>query len=315
MHHKLNIEDGHRHRSLSNLSDYTDPKSTSPHVMVDERPSLPSNGNDVSIDIYVKATGKHPWFDRAERIADTWGKEVAANNGKITFLFDNNNHAEVDEFSQQRPWIMAKHVEGTDKQGGYKGAGVTQASKRDAFRAQRLKTRAVFTNYLGNPEKPDWICYMDDDMIVNISNLKMDLLDNEPECSPNCLIADIKEHRHSGIMFTVGGWCMQQNLAQRAAELLHDTTDEELKWAKTDDLSFNQMVLQIGLGATITDSDRWYSELSRNVEKRLKWGERGMWPNKLKFRQSIEQNLAVYHYSYAYNSEQWPVKVQKERGD
>ena len=154
---------------------------------------------------------------------------------------------------------------------------------------------------------------MDDDMIVNISNLKISLLENEPECSPNCMIADRRAWQ--GIPYTAGGWCMQQNLAQRAAELLRDTTDEELKWTNTDDVNFNQMVLQIGLGATITDSDRWYSELSRNVEKRLKWGERGMWPNKLKFRQSIEQNLAVYHYSYAYNSEQWPVKVQKERGD
>ena len=53
-----------------------------------------------------------------------------------------------------------------------------------------------------------------------------------------------------------------KKLALRAAELLHDTTNEELGWTNTDDVNFSQMVLQIGLGATITDSDRWYSELS-----------------------------------------------------
>jgi len=288
-HHKYPIEDSH-HRSLSTLSDFIDPKSTSPHVMVDKS----FNGNDVTIHMYIKTTGRRPWFNRVERIADTWGKEVAANIGKITFLIDNNNQAEVDEFFHQRPWTIVKHIEGTDN-GRYKGRGITHAAKLDAHRGQRLKTRAVFADYLDNPEKPDWICYMDDDMIVNISNLKMDLLENEPECSPNCMIADRRAWR--GISYTAGGWCMQQNLAQRAAELLHDKTDDELNWTLTDDVDFNQMVIQKGLGATATGSDRWHSEFA-NEGKQLKWGDRGMWQDKTKFRETIGHNLAVYHIGY-----------------
>eukprot|EP00578_Thalassiosira_sp_NH16_P031412 CAMPEP_0181079906 /NCGR_PEP_ID=MMETSP1071-20121207/2279_1 /TAXON_ID=35127 /ORGANISM="Thalassiosira sp., Strain NH16" /LENGTH=178 /DNA_ID=CAMNT_0023161339 /DNA_START=243 /DNA_END=779 /DNA_ORIENTATION=- len=129
-----------------------------------------------------------------------------------------------------------------------------------------------------------------------MTNLMMDLFEKEPQCSPNCLIADKKGH--GGIQYTAGGWCMQRQLVQRVGELLKEKNDQALGWKSTDDVCFNKQVMTAGLGVTVIDSDRWFSELSwrRRDKKRQKLGSVGT--HKILFMQTVVPSLAVYHQSF-----------------
>ena len=74
----------------------------------------------------------------------------------------------VDEAFSTRKWAKVKHVKGTDKQGEYKHAtGRYDPILKVAWAAQRLKTRAVFTEEEEQNSPVDWVCYIDDDMVVN----------------------------------------------------------------------------------------------------------------------------------------------------
>ena len=260
--HQLSLSSSLRRLSID---DYSDPKTIVPH------------GNDVSIHFYIKSTGKHPWFLKALRIADTWAKEV----DDITFMLDNSNIDEVSEEFGARPWVKVKHVDGTDKQGEYKtargvrsGGDIELADKleAEAYKAQRLKTRAVFVEEEKMPNQADWVCYIDDDMVVHVENLKMELLWKGVECAPDCIIGD--KHKHSGTYYTNAAWCMNKDLVQRTTALLKDKTDEELGWLGTDDVSFHRAVIINALGAETTDSEKIYSRLSwgQNEPKRMKYG-------------------------------------------
>lgn len=286
----------HRHRSLG-ISDYKDPKS-----IVDNDNAIGDSASppSMSIHFYIKTSGQERFLTRAKHIADTWGKEVMMphNNGDATgnviqFLFDNQNQAAVEDFARDRPWVQIRHVEDTDGQGGYKGKGRhNEAQIAAAFRAQRLKTRAVFINEFSEVDTPaaEWVCYLDDDMVVNGTNLQRDLREKAEHCTPNCLIAD--GNRWKDIQYTAGGWCMNHQLAYRTYDLLQQHTDEELQWESTDDVSFNYYVMFQVLGVLPTNSDRWRSELhSRSTL-------RGM--SVQAFSETVVPTLAVYHSMYVY---------------
>jgi len=279
--HQLSLSSSLRRLSID---DYSDPKTVVPQ------------DKEVSIHVYIKASGKHPWIERALLIADTWAKEV----DDITFMLDNNNHEEVSEAFGARPWVKVKHIEGTDKQGQYKVRNGDEEEMKamvaEAYKAQRLKTRAVFTEEEEQNSKADWICYIDDDMVVNVSNLKKELIEKEPECAPDCIIGDKRMH---GTYYTNGAWCMNKDLVQRTTALLKDKTDEELRWKKTDDLDFHRFVTSNALGVEITDSDQIFSELAfqKDEPKRMKYGmERD------EFAEKISPTLAVYHIGLSPNS-------------
>jgi len=250
--------------------------------------------DDVSIHYFIKSSGNEPYIQRALDIADKWAKEVE----DITFLMDNTNHDKVDLEYSTRPWAKVRHVDGTDNQGDYKIAnGRDNPVLLEAYAAQRLKTRAVFAEDLntGAPRTTsDWTCYLDDDMVVNHTNLKAELLKKEPTCSPNCIIGDMAVH--AGIPYTGGGWCMEQKLVERIATLFKEKTDEEIGWHSTDDVDFHHAVLNKALGVEMIDSELFYSELAwrKKSEKRLKYG---LHMSLTEFGEKVVSSLAVYHTS------------------
>ena len=199
------------------MSDFVDPKST----------VVRATTAGTSIQFYIKSSGRPQYLSRSERIANSWAKD---SNSQITFLFDTYNIPGVVRLQEQYPWITVRQIDGTLRQGEYKG-GDTNA----AYHAQRIKTRAVFTDFdntLNNsnnstmPNKPaiDWICYLDDDMDVHVSNLINDLEQRKPRCTPNCWVAD------AYYQFPSGGWCMEVSLANRVGDLLEQKTDEQISW-------------------------------------------------------------------------------------
>lgn len=293
--HNRNLESGRRSLREADLSEYLDPKSTFPRLI-----NAPPN-SDVSVHFYIKTSGNHPFLERAEAIADTWGRETDG----ITFLFDNNNSDEVAQFDQLRPWVSVKYVEGTDVQGDYKDINARdRAALSESYQGQRKKTRAVFADHLAKPGPiPDWVCYIDDDMIVNVPILKVDLVNKEPQCSPDCLIADRHIHgrgfREATVQYSAGGWCINRDLAHRVGALFSDKSDEELNWLGNDDYSFNLDVMKGWLGVTPTDSEKWYSELywrRRNKPKKLE--NVGRLCSLSSFSEMVVPTLAVYQTIY-----------------
>jgi len=198
-------------------------------------------------------------------IADTWARDAwvrEAGDRRVTFLFDHKNEDAVSDLGRSAPWIEIRHVDGTDRQGEYKkGAG----DKFAAWEAQRTKTRAVFLDYV-NGDPPDWVCYLDDDMLVNVANLRRDLAEQSRSCADNCLIADAMARRKGGGGWTVGGWCMNGSLAKRTAVLLDERTDASLGWTNNDDVSFNRAVMMNANKVRPRSSPLWYSEYSHPVQ-------------------------------------------------
>ena len=282
----------------------------------------PASADGLTVHFYIKTSGSQVYLDRARHSADTWTRD--ADPGSVTFLFDNHQADEVDRMAEEHPWIAIRHVEGTDQQGNYKGHRKPEVEAAHA--AQHLKTRAVFDLYRTDPV-PDWVCYLDDDMMVNVAVLKEDLLELTPNCSPDCLIADGQvwmpngeNGKGSGMIqpYTVGGYCMQDNLVRRVTELFAAKTDADIGWIGTDDLHFNRFVMQEALGVTVTNSDRWYSEFAypdvdeygfhkHTMHQDRANGAVGMkfwmrqkptWENDGELMAKFVPSLAVYHMGY-----------------
>ncbi|KAL7546619.1 hypothetical protein ACHAWF_009958 [Thalassiosira exigua] len=262
------------------------------------------------VHVYVKTSGKPAYLARSIRVADAYGRGVDA----LTFLFDRDDAAEVDAFGRDRPWLDVRRVDGTEKQGDYHIEEDTleqvRAAQATAYKAQRIKTRYVFRDFFGEDGANwngaaggggpgyDWVCYMDDDMLLNVANLKSDLVDLGRTCLPSCLVTD--EKGHGGIKYTQGGWCMNVDLARRTAELLAAKTDEELGWTSTDDVSFNQAVMQWGLGVRPTNSARWWSELAwRRKDAKFVATKEVHWGTLEGVRREILPSLAAYHVRFA----------------
>jgi len=298
-----------RHRSLG-VSDFNDPKSTI--ARIEELSSTPTT---TSIQFYIKSSGKPTYLSRSRRIANSWAKDT---NNQITFLFDTDNNSGVLRFQEQYPYITIRQVDGTLRQGEYKGGGDANA----AYHAQRIKTRAVFTDFdttffnnnKNNKPVPDWVCYLDDDMSVHVSNLMEDLEQRKPSCTPNCWIGDTYHD-----WFAAGGWCMERELANKVKDLLKLKTDEEIGWDGTDDGGFSKSVMRgvngIQPSVSIIDSNRWFSEFHRpmcseqenctvtgykKINQRISW--KNPWTKNRAFMDEWYPNVAVYFNVYGMRS-------------
>jgi len=177
---------------------------------------------DIKIKYFVKTSGQKPYLSLARNIASSWGREVTEGDpGKkqrMVFLEDSLNNPEgVDELENDHPWISVERVRGTDCQGEYKISG---GDVNCAHLAQRLKTRAVFDLFgkeafqSTDASHYDWLCYFDDDSVVNVENLVNELQSKYKECAPSCFIADAPAFGNR-TPYPAGGWCMERMAAMR----------------------------------------------------------------------------------------------------
>ena len=192
----------------------------------------------IKIKYFVKTSGQKPYLSLANNIADCWGKDITEgdpnNKHRITYLEDSHNNPEgVDELEREHPWITIERVRGTDCQGDYKVVG---GDVNCAHWAQRLKTRAVFDLFgkedfqnaaegvledredgADNADASffDWLCYFDDDMVVNVDMLEKEISESKhEECAPNCFLADAPAFGGK-TKYPAGGWCMERMAAMR----------------------------------------------------------------------------------------------------
>eukprot|EP00565_Helicotheca_tamesis_P007549 CAMPEP_0185730352 /NCGR_PEP_ID=MMETSP1171-20130828/9644_1 /TAXON_ID=374046 /ORGANISM="Helicotheca tamensis, Strain CCMP826" /LENGTH=304 /DNA_ID=CAMNT_0028399381 /DNA_START=116 /DNA_END=1027 /DNA_ORIENTATION=+ len=242
-----------------------------------------SNPETMVIHFYIKTSGQDKYFNRAKRMVKTWGMDGAAGGGKMILMMDGKNRESVDAFGAEHSYLDIVHVDGTDRQGDYKKGSPSHEDLREAFHAQRVKTRAVFTEFVSSrngdeaKQPPDWMCYLDDDMMVNVTNLKTELGRLWHSCTPNCFIADGLTYT-GGVDYTSCGYCMERDLASRIEAVLSEKTDEELKWVGNDDVEFNRMLKQ-ELNVARINSEYWYSQESKPkvtgtlMEKVTYWDE------------------------------------------
>ena len=191
--------------------------------------------------MYVKTSGIEPYLERARAISLGWGEEAANSLGRLTFALDTVNQRGVDR-ALRGGHVTLLTVNGTDSFGLYKKSKCAEAgnngrctnsernrAKAQAHAAQRTRMRAVLADF-GNPgagSTAEWLCYVDDDSQVNVTNLRTELRRMPSRegagCSPSCWVGDLQMSPRSGreIYYTAGGWCMERDLAHRINELLH----------------------------------------------------------------------------------------------
>ena len=108
----------------------------------------------------------------------------------------------------------------------------------------------------------EWLCYIDDDMYVNVNVLNHDLANvlanPPPTCSrlDRCVVADVGPYVQSSgnvIPYSNAVWCMTMPTLRAVHQLLQENTDKELKWIFSDDVGFAEL-LQRRLNITYTDS-------------------------------------------------------------
>jgi len=272
------------------------------------------------VHFYVKAScNSSSYYERAKHAAETWTKDAA--EGSVTFLFDDNNGG-FDELSNAHPGLEMINVDRiNDRHGEYSTPEGSSSEVTKALRLRR-KTRAVFADFTrkrkyrarqGSPylSDTDFICYLDDDMSANVSNLRRDLASNMPSCSPFCIVGEIfgNAEAEPWARWTVGGWCMQQHLLLQVAKLLARNTDEDLVWTGSDDVGFNEVLQRrSNLHLNYVNSDRWYSELSYAVP-----GADGQVLKKSFFTERVEKNINIATFALA--QVQWRKAIKKKAID
>ena len=298
-------------------------KTYRPATSYDRRPKPPDTAPLPSteellprVHFYVKAScNSSSYFERAKHAAETWAKDA---EDHVTFLFDDENggfddlsvaHKEIEMISVDR--MKDRHGEYTTPEEG--SSEVTKAQRL------RRKTRAVFMDYVrrkyrarqGRPSDTDFICYLDDDMSVNVLNLRQDLASKMTNCSPFCIVGEIfgNAEAEPWACWTVGGWCMQQHLLLQVAKLLARNTDDELVWTGSDDVGFNEVLQRRNLHLNYVNSDRWYSELSYAVP-----GADGHQVlKKTFFTERVERNINIATFALA--QVQWRKAIKKKAID
>lgn len=270
------------------------------------------------VHFYVKAScNSSSYYERAKHAAETWAKDAEEH---VTFLFDNDNGG-FGDLSRAYPWLEMINVDRiNDRHGEY---STPEEGSHEVTKAQRLrrKTRAVFMDYVkskyrarqGSPclSDTDFICYLDDDMSANVSNLRRDLASNMPNCSPFCIVGEIfgNAEAEPWARWTVGGWCMQQRLLLQVAKLLARNTDEDLVWTGSDDVGFNEVLQRrTNLHLNYVNSDLWYSELSYAVP-----GADGQVLKKTFFTEREEKNINIATFALA--QVQWKKAIKKKTLD
>jgi hypothetical protein len=112
-----------------------------------------------------------------------------------------------------------------------------------------------------------WLCYIDDDMYVNVNNLNTELsgvlASPPPTCSDpeRCVVADvgpIKLPEGDVVRYSNAIWCMTMPTLNAVAKLFREKTDAELNWSGSDDVGFAR-ALGHNLNITFADGPGMYS--------------------------------------------------------
>ena len=224
---------------------------------------------DLSVFIGIKATtAEEKYVHRARNILQTWGQDA---QGYLALITDGINSQHNAHFQMEFPSLSIIQMAGTERFGLYHKVAqeklncsqtATECSNT-AFASQRIKTRSYIkwiTNALRPDAGVDWVCYVDDDMYVNVETLDSTLraIAAAPPSTcqdpRKCVVADRGLFlTHKDLFYSVAVWCMRIPTLHAVAALLDAHSDEELQWNGPDDVGMAK-VLKYYLNITITDS-------------------------------------------------------------
>lgn len=224
-------------------------------------------------------TAEDKYIRRTREILHSWGRDA---RGYMALITDGANKHHNVVFKREFPSLPIIEVEGTEKFGFYhkqtrEKKNCTESKDdcvQEAFNAQRKKTRAFLEWFLDNSRNEsgiNWMCYIDDDMYVNVKRLN-DVLEEIIAKPPRtcldaarCVVADtgffplIKN-----LFYSTAVWCMQIPTAKNVRRLFDLYNDRELGWTDADDVGLAK-VLHRHLNITYTDSKSMLSVLNKLV--------------------------------------------------
>lgn len=199
-------------------------------------------------------------MDRLRNILGTYGTFCAH---RITALTDDADLPALKRVQSDFPNLNVEIVRDDTAFGAYRDASM--GSESEGKVAQAKKNKALFQFYQRvAPSVPDtkslWLCYVDDDMYVNIPSLQAELK------TTSGWIGDTSINQYCGgylsdhrIRYTIGGWCMDRPTADAIAAYTVDYAPE----AYTDDFEFCCLVykhLKSEKQLAPKDSNAWFDE-------------------------------------------------------
>ena len=159
---------------------------------------------------------------------------------------------------------------GSEKFGQYRNGA---AHRHIGYASQRIKVRSLIKWFLDSVREDsgiEWLCYIDDDMYVNVNVLNHDLANvlanPPPTCSrlDRCVVADVGPITLGDgltVQYSNAVWCMTMPTLGAVHRLLQEKTDSALGWGGengSDDVGF-ALMLQRGLNITFTNSLSMFS--------------------------------------------------------
>lgn len=142
---------------------------------------------------------------------------------------------------------------------------VEPGNRLAAHASQRIKTRSLikwFHNSIRDDSNIKWLCYIDDDMYVNVNILNNELArllaNPPPTCSrlDRCVVADVGHNNNNNVDYSNAVWCMPIPTLKAVHRLLDTFNDHTLGWynnSGSDDVGFAKL-LQNHLNIKYTDS-------------------------------------------------------------
>jgi len=212
--------------------------------------------------VVKSSTAKKKYVDRLRNILGTYGTFCAH---RITALTDDADLPALKRVQSDFPNLNVEIVRDNTAFGAYHDASM--GSESEGKVAQAKKNKALFQFYQRvAPSVPDtkslWLCYVDDDMYVNIPSLQAELK------TTSGWIGDTGINPYCGsykwdyrVRYTIGGWCMDRPTADAIAAYTVDYAPE----AYTDDVKFCCLVYEYfksekRQSVAPKNSNAWFSE-------------------------------------------------------
>lgn len=260
-------------------------------VDLSERPQL-CTVNGVKVLFAIKTSSKSKYADNLKHMCDTWGKTWC--DGNVTALSDNSSSSNNKDMRALFPRLTIFEVPDSNNFGNYKGyfdkatgdykGYIDEATRRErmliAFRAQIIKLIALFEIFKALPTaltSDTWLCYLDDDMYVNVPALVSELRGVPlPLTGPGRWIADAgitpgQQWKSNSTgeppMYSNGGFCMDSVLALAVANSIlteYAIHKDRVLGMGPDDTGFASWIRR-QLGHTVVDSKAWFSQNSAPV--------------------------------------------------
>ena len=221
--------------------------------------TVPFTRSNLSILVALKTSSKHRFFTATMKVISSWGRDVA---GHLLVVTDDA----VPLHNQQLRLLLQNESallipKGASDFNAYKTKKDSRKSLSSGFHAQQDKTKAVLRTFVRS-RKEHFVCYFDDDMYVNVPNLKLELYAHATSDRAKHLLSSTSQLGKLA-PWSQGGWCASRDTAMRIVEELEKVP----YWKGEDDVGFAQYLRHRDFH--IVHSPLWLNQFTSLKQKSL----------------------------------------------